>query len=156
MSLSDEVNSKELLWLKPIKICTKYIELLKMTISHLIYQHVNYGVRCLLYMRRDFSSTLDIVNQVLSNIPPYAMYIRDNKIIASNEDKELYESIFQDSDTSVIERAKKAWMFALCFTKNMSDSLPLGINIELYFSDHNVVLLSHIYMCILPPVFVLP
>ena len=94
----------------------------------------------LLYMRRDFSSTLDIVNEVLSNIPPYAMYVSIDEIIASNEDKELYASIFLDSDTSVIERAKTAWMFCLCFSKDMSDLLPLGINIELYFSDRYIML----------------
>ena len=94
----------------------------------------------LLYMRRDFSSTLDIVNQVLSDIPPYAMYICQNKIIASNEDKELYVSILQDSDTSVTERAKKAWLFPLFFSKNMSDSLPLGMKIELYFCDGHIIL----------------
>ena len=94
----------------------------------------------LLYMRKDFSSTLDIVNQVLSNIPPYAMYVYNDKIIASNEDKELYASILLDSVTSVIERAKKAWMFCLCFNKDMSGLLPLGINIELYFTDKYIVL----------------
>ena len=98
----------------------------------------------LLYMRGDFSSTVDIINQVLSNIPPYAMYINriKDKIIASNEAKELYVSIFKDSDTSVTERAKKAWMFPLCFTKNMSDLLPFGMKIELYFSDGGIISLS--------------
>ena len=100
----------------------------------------------LLYLRRDFLSTLDIVNQVLSAIPPFAMYMRENTFIACNEDKELYVNMFLDSDTSISERAKKTWLFSLYFTKNMSDSLPLGLKIELYFSDDGDCNLSP-YIC---------
>ena len=92
----------------------------------------------LLYMRRDFSSTLSIINQFLSDIPPYAIYLRKYKFVARNEDIELYVSMLQDSNTSIIERAKKAWMFPMSFRKNMSDSLPLGLNILLYFSDGGI------------------
>ena len=86
----------------------------------------------LLYQRSNFSSTLDIVNLVLSNIPPYAIYVGTSSA--------LYVDMFLDSDTTIIQRARKAWMFELNFSKHMSDLLPLGIQIELYFSDLYVIL----------------
>ena len=90
----------------------------------------------LLYMKRDFSSTLDIVNQVLSNITPYAMYIFNDKMIACNEDTELYVNMSQN--TTVTERAKNAWMFCLFFSKDMTVSMPFGMKIELYFCDTGI------------------
>ena len=43
--------------------------------------------------------------------------------------------MFLDSDVTVMQRARKAWLFNLSFTKNMADMVPLAIQIELYFSD---------------------
>ena len=105
----------------------------------------------LLYMRKDFRSTLDIVNKVLSNITPFAMY----ELQEGHESEQLYVDMFLDSDTTIIQRARKAWMFQLWFTKDMSDSLPFGIQIELYFCDHFFNFVT-IYMCLLSPVSVLP
>ena len=86
----------------------------------------------LLYIRKDFQSTLDIVNKVLSNIPPFALH----ELQEGHEREQLYVDMFLDSDTTITQRARKAWMSRMLFTKDMSDSLPLGIQIELYFCDH--------------------
>ena len=43
--------------------------------------------------------------------------------------------MFLDSDTTVIQRTRKAWMFDLYLTKGIADVVPLAIQIELYFSD---------------------
>ena len=86
----------------------------------------------LLYKRRKFLSTLDIVNLVLSNIPPYAIF--------EGADANFYIDIFLNSDTTTIQRARKAWMFEMVFSKYMSDMLPLGLQIELYFCDVTISL----------------
>ena len=83
----------------------------------------------LLYMAGDYSSTLDIINQVLSSIPPFAMHRN-----VSNESEELYMDVFGGSDMTIIQRARKAWMFPMIFHKNTSHPLPLAIQIELHFS----------------------
>ena len=81
-----------------------------------------------------FSSTLDIINQMLSNIPPFPMY-EFNTI--DSEVKQLYVDMFLDSDVTMAQRAKKAWMLDLHVTKDMTDVLPLAFQIELYFdADH--------------------
>ena len=102
-----------------------------------------------LYIKCNYFSTLNIINQVLSNIPPYVMYIPNVKIgdieiqNVSNEDEKLYVDMFMDSDTTVVQRARKAWMSNLHFPKDMinSELMPLGIKIELYFT-HTIVILS--------------
>ena len=106
-----------------------------------------------LYIKGDYMSTLNIVNQVLSNTPPYAMYV----VVTSDESKETYVDMFLDSDTTIIKRAKKAWIFHLYFPKDVvySEWMPMGIKIELYFSLRFCVFVI-IYMCVLPSVSMLP
>ena len=92
----------------------------------------------LLYMKGDCSSSLNIVNEVLSSIPPYALYWQ----ISNSEGEQLYDDMFRDSDTTLIQRARKAWLFSLYFVKEMIDSvsLPMGIQIELYFGNEVLIL----------------
>ena len=89
----------------------------------------------LLYMKGSTLPALDMVNQVLSSIPPYAMYYSE-KNLASNEAKRLYVDAFQDADVSMTQRLKKAWLFdlLLLLTPDLTDVMPFAIQIELYFS----------------------
>ena len=89
----------------------------------------------LLYKKGDLSSVLNIINQVLSDIPPFAMHHCDCKgsTHETNEVKLLYVEMYLDSDTSIIERARKAWTCMLEFSNDMTDLVPLAIQIELYF-----------------------
>ena len=64
-----------------------------------------------LYMKGDFSATLDLVNRVLSSIPPCAMFYDGLTIRAGNEAKELYVDLFKEENITVVQRARKAWMF---------------------------------------------
>ena len=91
-----------------------------------------------LQMKGDYLSTLNIVNQVLSNIPPYAMCLGR----VSNESKELYVDMFLDSDFTIIQRARKAWISNMYFPKDLvySELIPVGIKIELYFANPVVFL----------------
>ena len=82
----------------------------------------------LLYMTGDYQSTLDIINRVISSIPPYALYHH-----ASHEATCMYRDVFLDSDLTIIQKAKKAWMMRMFFSKRTSYPLPLAIKIELYF-----------------------
>ena len=60
-----------------------------------------------------------------------------------SEAKQLYVDIFLDSDVTMIQRAKKAWVFDLYIAKDMINVMPLAIQIELYFNgNHFPVVLS--------------
>ena len=99
----------------------------------------------LLSTRGHFLSVLNIINQVLSSIPPFAMHHCDCKgtINASNESKQLYMAMFQDSDTTITHRARKAWTLKLHICKDTADLVPWAIQIELYFDIYeNCIWLS--------------
>ena len=96
----------------------------------------------LLLKRRNYSSIPNITNEILSSIPPFVMYQTKNFFKTNNEAKRLYVDMFLDSDITVMQKARKAWMFDLSFTKDVADVVPLAIQIELNFSDplHNLYL----------------
>ena len=91
----------------------------------------------LLFQNGHFSSTLNIVNQVLSSIPPFAIYYYPYHT-TSDEVKRLYADMFLDSDDTIYQRARKAWMFNLRLNKDMIDALPLAFQIELCFRQIEV------------------
>ena len=79
----------------------------------------------------DYKGALRIVKQTLSTIPLFVLYDPP----AGTYGTEIqYVEECENSDLETKERARKAWMFDLEFTKSESDSLPLAIQIELYFS----------------------
>ena len=78
----------------------------------------------------DYNSTLSIVDQLLSSIPPYALY---NPTTTSAEAKCMYMDRFLNSSCTTIQRAREAWLTDIVIDKCMSDILPLAIQIELYF-----------------------
>ena len=93
----------------------------------------------LLLKRGEFLSALNIINQTLSSIPTFAMY---RKRFIGNDAKQMYVDMFLDSDNTVIQRARTAWMFDLRITKDMTDVVPLAIQIEIYFGGDKPVKLS--------------
>ena len=94
----------------------------------------------LLYMKGFIPATLDIINTVLSSIPPFAMYMNGSLgICASNEAKELYVNMFLDSGFPIFKRARKAWMFDLFIAHDMINMVPLAIQIELRFSTYPAI-----------------
>ena len=93
----------------------------------------------LLLKRGEFLSALNIINQMLSSIPPFAMYRQD---FIGIDAEQLYVDMFLDSYDTVIQRSRKAWMFDLKVTEHMTDVVPLAIQIEIYFSGDFTLQLS--------------
>ena len=83
-----------------------------------------------LLMNGDYKVTLRNVNHILSTILPFVLYETPAETSAAEI---LYVEEFENSDFETRQRAQKAWMFNMEFTKSNSDSLPLAIQIELYF-----------------------
>ena len=84
----------------------------------------------LLFNRGDFLYALNIINQMLSSIPPFVIHIMP---FSSTYVKQLYVDMFLNSDITVIQRARTAWMFDLRFSE-VKAHVPLAIQIELNFS----------------------
>ena len=66
---------------------------------------------------------------------PCALYMSAGKIRSSNESKSLYRRVYQGSDTDIMERTRTSWLMDLRSTKDMLDSVPLAIHVELSFCD---------------------
>ena len=88
-----------------------------------------------LYMTGNYRSALDIISQLLSSIPPYAMHRH-----ASTEAELLYRDVYCGSDLTIIQKAKKAWMFEMFFWNGTAYPLPQVIKTELYFNKFHVTL----------------
>ena len=89
------------------------------------------GCAILLFKGGHILSTLNTINQMLSSIKPFAIY---NECFLDTDAEQLYVDIVLDSDITMIQRAKKAWMFDFLLTLSMIDVVPLAIQIELYFA----------------------
>ena len=91
----------------------------------------------------DYSSSLSIVHQVLSSIPPFALF---DSAIDNFEAKDLYVDKFLTSSCTTMQRAKEAWLYSMMFTNAMTKLLPLGFQIEVYFQKPHPVRFSP-YAC---------
>ena len=105
-----------------------------------------------LLMRKDYTSTLSTVNQLLSNIAPFALYscpCDNSDHWGSTEAKEFYVDRFMDSEMTVETRLNTAWLMPFMVDKDMAHVMPLAIQIELLFNDHdhNRFMLLSPYVC---------
>ena len=93
-----------------------------------------------LISKRDYISSLRIVNDVLSSIPPYALFLTYSRESGHDaqtpvEAEQLYVDKFLHSERSTIERAREAWLGDLVVWKSQTNEMPLAIQIELWFWD---------------------
>ena len=88
----------------------------------------------ILLMRKDYAACLRTVNDVLSRIPPFALYMSGFTLQSSRESKSLYERVYLQSDADVMERLRTAWLRDLKYNINV----PLAIYVELFFCDENI------------------
>ena len=81
----------------------------------------------------DYDSALIVLTQLLSSIPPFALY---EFAIPGCETSRLYAEKFIDSSCTQAQRAGRVWLTDIEFAKRMTEILPLGIQIEQYFSNY--------------------
>ena len=88
-----------------------------------------------LLMKEDYDLTLTIINQVLSSIPPFALYFSNSDNQQRAEAERLYADIFLQSEHNIMHRTREAWLCDFHVGKPMTDIMPLAIQVELYFTD---------------------
>ena len=91
-------------------------------------------------MRTDYAACLRTVNDVLSRISPFALYISWNRIQSSRECTSLYEHVYLQSDADVVEKVRTSWLQDLWLNKYMlhNINLPSAVSVELSFCDELV------------------
>ena len=86
----------------------------------------------LMTMRGDYRLSLDVINTILSSIPPFALYYSTfNNLRISNETKNWYIDVFSLDDKSLAQRGRTAWMFDMFIMPTNIDLVPVAIQIEL-------------------------
>ena len=89
-------------------------------------------------MRADYRLSLDVLNTMLSSIPPFALYCSSLcDLRASNETKQWYVNAFS-RDKNVATRARQAWMFDIISMPPDIDMVPVAFQIELTHCDKYV------------------
>ena len=88
-----------------------------------------------LLQQGDNSKTLQNVNDVLSSIPPHALYYSGRSIMSSDDSKQLYVDRYCGRNTDILCRAKKAWLFDMHITHREYSFMPRAIQIELDHCD---------------------
>ena len=85
-----------------------------------------------LLQQKDYFRSLHTVNDILSSIPPYALYYSGG-IHSSDNSKQLYIDTYCKYNSNIIMRAKEAWLNDMVFTNEEYPFLPLAIQVELYY-----------------------
>ena len=86
-----------------------------------------------LLQQGDYCRSLQVVNYVLSSIPPYTQYYNGHTNTSNDRSKQLYVDTFCTTKTNIISRAKKAWLRDMHFTPEEYRFLPRAIQIELRY-----------------------
>ena len=88
-----------------------------------------------LLLQGDYYRSLQNVNNVLSSIPPYALYNSGRHIMSGEDSKRLYVDRYYGRNTDILCRAKEAWLFDMHIRNREYSFVPRAIQIELDHCD---------------------
>ena len=91
-----------------------------------------------LLQQGDYCRSLQNVNDVLSSIPPYALYDSCIDIRSGEDSKQLYIDRYCGRNTDILCRAKEAWLLDMEITHSEYSFVPRAIQIELDHCDPSV------------------
>ena len=86
-----------------------------------------------LQQNEKYSAAIRVIDNVLSAIPPYALYYSKGNVISSDISKLLYRDTLLTGELNHIERAKQAWLFDIVFDVFCFNFVPGAIRIELIY-----------------------
>ena len=90
----------------------------------------------LMTIRSDYQLSLDVLNTMLSSMPPFALYCSSSyKLLVSNETTNWYVNIFSRDDKNEGTRARQSWMFDIRLMSADLDRVLVAIQIELAHCD---------------------
>ena len=96
----------------------------------------------LFLMKADYNMALTTINELLSSIPPYALYYSRANIVLNSYTKVSYAETFIDSGLDHSQMAKKAWLFDFCVPHHSNPIVPAAIQMELIHSPDGAINIS--------------
>ena len=85
----------------------------------------------------DYCSSLQTINDILSAIPPYAIFY-SRSIQSSEYSKELYIDMYCKDNSNIIIRAKEAWLTDMILTPQEYPFLPRAIQVDLCYCQKRI------------------
>ena len=123
-------------------LCNKYLHYLMTLLIKNVYgtdiAMSELWLATFLLQQGDYCKSLKNVNDVLSSIPPYALYYSGIGITTDEDFKQLYIGRYCGRNTDILLRAKKAWLFDMCITHSEYSFVPRAIQIELDHCDPDI------------------
>ena len=93
----------------------------------------------LMTMRSDNRFSMDVLNSILSRIPPFALYCNPAGDLRSRDETiNLYVDVFSRDDEGIAARARKAWKFDIVIMPCDMDMVPVAIQTELTHCDNDI------------------
>ena len=86
-------------------------------------------------LKYDYNRALLIINNLLSSIPPYALYRSRCGLVSGSDAHNLYTETYVNSELTFPQIAKRAWLFDFCVHNHFITLVPAAIQIELMFGD---------------------
>ena len=119
--------------------CNKYVHYHMTLLSRNVYG-TDIGTSKLwlgtfLLQQGDYDGSLQNVNNVLSSIPPYALYNSGLSIKSSEDSKQLYIDRYCGRNTDILCKAEEAWLFDMHITQSEYSFVPRAIQIEFDHCD---------------------
>ena len=121
--------------------CNKYVHYHMALLSRNIFGTDVVGSKLwlatFLLQQGDYDGSLQNVNDVLSSIPPYALYYSGG-IESGDDSKQLYVDRYCGRNTDILCRAKESWLFDMRITHSEYSFVPRAIQIELDHCDTRI------------------
>ena len=95
-------------------------------------------IAAFLLQQGDYCSSLQNVNDMLSSIPPYALYFSVKGIKSGEDSKQLYVDRYSGRNTDILCRAREAWLFDMRISLSEYSFVPRAIQIEFDHCDTRI------------------
>ena len=123
------------------QLCNKCLHFLMTSLSKNMYgtdlASSKIWLATFLLQHGDYCKSLKNVNDVLSSIPPYALYCSGRHHRSCDVSKQLYVDRYWGRNTDIVCRAKEAWLLDMFITHSEYSFVPRAIQIELDYCDQD-------------------
>ena len=85
-----------------------------------------------LHQTENYSMALELINKILSSIPPYVLFCSGRGVKTNDSSKTLYRDHFHIRGLDITQRVRKSWLFDIIFSKPDYKFVPRAIQIELF------------------------
>ena len=91
-----------------------------------------------LLQQGDYYSSLQTINDIMSSIPPHALYYNTYENASNDLSKQLYVEKYCTENSNITRRVKEAWLKDMFITQEEYCFVPRAIQVELYYCHKTI------------------